>query len=112
MDILLLDDEPLELEQLELLINKHFPSWVIEKAYNGKQALQKVKERAKAGMDLQLALVDIKIPGEKNGLEVAKQIKELMPNLDIIVVSAFQEFEYAKKVNQPKSAGLSRETDY
>lgn len=96
MRVLLLDDEPLELEQLEFLINKHFPTLIIEKAKNGKDALKIAEQTVQVNEAFQLALVDIKMPG-KDGLTVAGELKQLMPDIDIIVISAFQEFEYAKK---------------
>ncbi|PGT89768.1 helix-turn-helix domain-containing protein [Bacillus sp. AFS040349] len=96
MRCLLLDDEPLEIEQLELLIQRHFPNWQIEKAYNGTQAMKIIEKLEKHGATLELALVDIKISG-KNGLDIAESIKERMPDLNVVVISAFQEFEYARK---------------
>lgn len=96
LNLLLLDDEPLELEQLEYLIHLHFPDWQIEKKSNGTQALSYIEDLATQGKHLQLALVDIKLPG-KNGLDVAEQMKSMMPGLDIIVVSAMQDFNYAKR---------------
>lgn len=96
MNVLLLDDEPIELDLLEYLIHLHFPSWQIEKRSNGSQALTLVENMIQEGKLLQLALVDIRLPG-KNGLDIAAKMKELMPNIDIIVVSAMQEFKYAKR---------------
>ncbi|APH04913.1 response regulator transcription factor [Bacillus weihaiensis] len=96
MRCLLLDDEPLEIEQVELLIQRHFPNWQIEKAYNATQAMKIIESLEKYGEVLELALVDIKISG-KNGLEIAESMKEKMPHLNVVVISAFQEFEYARK---------------
>lgn len=96
MKCLLLDDEPLEIEQLEYLLSRHFPNWSLEKAYNGTQALKIIEKFVKEGENIQLALVDIKIAG-KNGLDIAEQMKKSMPYLEVVVISAFQEFEYAKK---------------
>ncbi|WP_249313026.1 response regulator transcription factor [Lederbergia citrea] len=96
MNILLLDDEPIELEQLELLIHSHFPTWTIYKALFGSNAIELAEKMATDGKQFQLALMDIKLPG-RNGLEVAGKLKELMPSIEIIIVSAFQNFDYAKQ---------------
>lgn len=96
MNILLLDDEPIELEQLELLIHSHFPTWNIYKALFGSKAMELAEDMIKDGKQFQLALMDIKLPG-RNGLEVAEKLKSLMPSLEIIIVSAFQNFDYAKQ---------------
>ena len=89
MNILLVDDEVLELDQLEYLMKAQFPNWTFYKAQDASIALQlagKVK--------ISLAFLDIQMPG-KNGLELAKELKNNY-ELDIIMVTAFQSFEYAK----------------
>src|SRR5690625_1963933 len=95
MHVLILDDEQLELEQLEFLINKWFPTWTCEKALNGSTAMQLADDYIARNKTFQLALIDIKMPGN-NGLHIASKLKEKMPDMDIIVISAFQKFEYAK----------------
>lgn len=101
MKILILDDEPLELEQLEMLIHHHFPTWQIEKAANATEALNVIQYASSKREEFQLALIDIRLPGQ-NGLDVAAKIKHVMPNIDFIVISAFQEFNYAKQSIQLK----------
>lgn len=96
MNIFLLDDEPIELAQLELLIHTHYPTWSIHQAINGSEAIRLADEFIEKGESFQLAFIDIKLPG-RNGLEVASILKEKMPNLDLIVVTAFQNFNYAKE---------------
>ena len=95
MNILILDDEPIELEQLEFLVHLHFPTWNIYKALYGSDAI-KLAEHMLEDSSFQLALMDIKLPGT-NGLEVATKLKSLMPNMEIIIISAFQNFDYAKR---------------
>ncbi|MBV7505518.1 helix-turn-helix domain-containing protein [Bacillus sp. sid0103] len=89
MNILLVDDEPLELEQLEYLIVKKFPNWNFFKAQDASKALQIVKQH-----DIFLAFLDIQIPG-KSGLELAKELTRSY-SMDIIMVTAYQNFEYAQ----------------
>lgn len=96
MNIFLLDDEPIELAQLELLIHTHYPTWTIHQAINGSEAIRLAERLVEKGESLQLAFIDIKLPG-RNGLEVASILKEKMPKLDLIVVTAFQNFDYAKE---------------
>ncbi|RDU36662.1 AraC family transcriptional regulator [Neobacillus piezotolerans] len=89
MNILLVDDEPLELEQLEYLIQKKFPNWKIFKAQDASIALQIVKQH-----DIFLAFLDIQMPG-KTGLELAGELMGSY-SMDIIIVTAFQNFQYAQ----------------
>lgn len=90
MNILLVDDEPLELEQLEYLILKKFPNWKIFKAQDASKALQIVKQH-----DILLAFLDIQLPG-KSGLDLALDLRSTY-TMDIIMVTAFQNFDYARK---------------
>lgn len=89
MNILLVDDEPLELEQLEYLIHKKFPNWKFFKALDASQALQIIKQH-----EIFIAFLDIQLPG-KSGLELAMELTNSY-SMDIIMVTAFQNFEYAQ----------------
>lgn len=90
MNILLTDDEFLVVEQLEYLIMKSFPTATIFKAYDASQALQIAKAE-----HIHLSFLDIQMPS-KNGLQLAKELKELY-NLEIIMVTAYQNFEFAQE---------------
>ncbi|ASV67020.1 MULTISPECIES: response regulator transcription factor [Cytobacillus] len=90
MNILLVDDEMLELEQLEYLIKNQFPKWTIYKANDASQAVQINKQH-----NISLAFLDIQLPG-KSGLELASELAQNY-TMDIIMVTAFQSFEYAQK---------------
>lgn len=96
MNILIVDDEPIELEQLEFLIRNHFPTWNIYKALYGSDAIKMTEEHKKHNKPFQLALMDIKLPGA-NGLDIAARIKEIIPEVEFIIISAFQNFNYAKQ---------------
>ncbi|MBO8173542.1 MAG: AraC family transcriptional regulator [Bacillaceae bacterium] len=95
MNVLLLDDEPLELEQMELLITRHYPDWHIKKAMNATTAIHTLEDIKENQESVHLAFIDIRLPG-KSGLEVAEVSKQIHPNIDIIIVSAYQDFHYAK----------------
>ncbi len=90
MNLLILDDEPLFVEQMEMIISTNFPDWHIVKAYTGSETLQVAKD-----LTIHLALIDIKLAG-KNGLQIAEVLKQDNPKMDVIIISAFQEFEYAR----------------
>jgi two-component system, response regulator YesN len=90
LNILLVDDEPLELEQLEYMIIRKFPNWKILKAQDASKALQMAKQHT-----IFLAFLDIQLPG-KSGLELARELSGSY-QMDIVMVTAFQNFEYARK---------------
>lgn len=58
-------------------------------AANGLEAMEIAEQRK-----IDIVLTDIKMP-YMNGLELCKQLKELDPNIRVIILSGFDEFEYA-----------------
>jgi len=64
---------------------------VCGEAKNGVEALRLIQER-----EADLALVDICMP-KLNGLQLIERIRQLRPFCRIIIVSAFNEFAYAKE---------------
>lgn len=90
MRILIVDDEPIVIKQLNYLIGKLHPKWEIIGCTDGIQA-QKVLKRN----NIQLAFLDIELPGQ-DGLNLAQHIKRDFTNINIIMISAYQDFNYAK----------------
>ena len=90
--ILIADDEQLEREALKLILNKgiDFPIEVQE-AVNGREAI--VKSRS-FGPDI--VFMDIKMPGI-DGMEAANSIREEFPRVQLIFLTAFNRFEYARE---------------
>lgn len=90
--ILIADDEPIERMIIERIIHKNFPENVeIIKAINGREAVQLYGEK-----HCQIALLDIEMPGI-NGLDAAEEIRRLDKDAVIIFITAFDEFNYAKR---------------
>jgi len=88
--ILIVDDIPGYLEILEL----YLPSGMeICKVSGLKEALSALAER-----DFDLALVDIRLneddPHNKDGLEFLKWSRANRPGMNVIMISAYREFEY------------------
>ncbi|MHC0039512.1 response regulator transcription factor [Pseudoneobacillus sp. C159] len=94
MNVLLVDDEPIELEQLEHFIKPLCPMWNLFSTMDGSQALHLCKDHT-----FHLAFLDIEMPG-KSGLELAKELKSRFEGIQIVIITAHQEFDYAKKAIQ------------
>ena len=90
--LVIVDDEELAIQNLEEQIQAiNGPYRIVGTARNGVQAwklLQKVKP--------DVAFIDIKMP-VLTGLELAKKIKDEHMKTEVVLVSAYQEFEYAKQ---------------
>ena len=90
--ILIADDEPIERTIIERMIMKNFPENVqIVKAINGREAVKLYEEE-----QCQIAMLDIEMPGV-NGLDAADEIRKLDKDAVIIFITAFDEFDYAKR---------------
>ncbi len=93
--ILIADDEPIERTIIERMIKKNFPENVeIVNAINGREAVRFYEEK-----QCQIALLDIEMPGI-NGLDAADQIRKYDKDAVIIFITAFDEFDYAKRAIQ------------
>ena len=90
--ILLADDEQIERMALAKRLNRHFgDSLDISEAVNGAEALE-VFGREQS----QIVIMDISMP-EMNGVEAAEQIRRLDEGCEIIFLTAYDEFSYAKR---------------
>lgn len=90
--ILIADDEMIERMVLrKKLIDNFGDKCEIRVAENGREVVEKFKQ---SGADL--LILDIEMPG-MNGLEAAEEIRRMGSDCSIIFLTAFNEFDYAKK---------------
>lgn len=88
--IVLADDEGTQRRVLSAIIQKLTPQTQIELCTNGKEAWEKVQEG-----DTELLITDIRMP-VMDGMELIRLVSEAFPKTKIVLISAYQEFEYAK----------------
>ncbi|GAB4338782.1 MAG: response regulator [Desulfobulbaceae bacterium] len=83
--ILLVDDE----EGIQLLYREEFEEegYEVISALNGEEALDKFTADPP-----DLVILDINMPG-MNGIEVLRRMKEINPDLPVILSSAYQEYK-------------------
>src|SRR5699024_7752744 len=90
--MLIVDDEPIICQGLKDTIPwRDMNVEVIGTSYNGKQALAIMNEK-----NIDLVLTDVYMH-EMNGLELSKHISNDFPNTRIIMLSGYDEFEYARQ---------------
>ena len=90
--ILIADDEPIERMVISKAVRNYFGDELeIVEAENGREAIARFLEQ-----DCQIALLDISMPGI-DGLEAAEKIRKENPTCSIIFLTAYDEFEYAKR---------------
>lgn len=93
--VLICDDELLERQVLKSIIeNSNLPLEIVGEAKNGVEVLE---QSAKLKPDI--LLIDIKMPG-KDGITAGAEIKKICPKCKTIFITAYNEFDYAKRALQ------------
>lgn len=90
--ILIADDERLEREALKFILNKGLDYPIeIQEAVNGREAI--VRSRS---FQPDIVFMDIKMPGI-DGMEASAGIREELPQVQLIFLTAYNKFEYARE---------------
>ena len=97
MNVLLVDDEPLQLMRLEKAVKEAMNDDNIFSYGNPLEAFLKAKE-----MPIDLAFLDIEMPG-LNGIQLAKRLKNLNPEINIVFVTAYD--QYALEAHRIHASG-------
>lgn len=89
--LMLVDDEALSRYVLRTLITKKFSNIeIVCEAENGRQAID-----LNRNLQPDIIIMDIKMPGI-NGIEASKKIVEEFPNANILILTAYNNFDYIK----------------
>ena len=81
--ILLVDDEPLLIESLEIILNNEDGFKVVGLKNNGKEALDFIRSE-----DVDVMLVDLNMP-IMGGIELISEVKKVNPKIKIVVLTTF-----------------------
>ena len=92
--VLIADDEKIERNGIRQLLNKEKGSYRILEAANGREAEKIIQEDK-----IDILLTDIRMP-YVNGLELAKKTYECSGNTEIIILSGYHDFNYARAAIQ------------
>lgn len=91
MKVLIVDDEPLELLNIESILHSFDPLIDVFTAANGYEAYIMLKDE-----HMDIVCLDIRMPGW-NGIETLQKIKAEWPHVKVILISAHGEFHYAQE---------------
>ena len=86
--ILIVDDELGIRESLKLILEKNYD---ISEVTNGEECVDYLKQNS-----TDLVLLDIKMP-RVSGLEILKQVKEINPDIKVIMVTGYKSVETASE---------------
>lgn len=93
--VMLADDEPIMRKALASLVNwKQYDCEVVFSARNGAEVAENLDT-----VKPDILISDIRMPG-KDGIELAKEIFESKKDIAVIILTAYSDFDYAKKALQ------------
>ena len=91
--VLVVDDEPMAASLIVNIINRKYSDFeIMGTAYNGQEALEIMEEKGEPD----ILITDIQMP-VMNGLRLVEETKKRYPDVISVIVSGYQEFEYAKQ---------------
>jgi YesN/AraC family two-component response regulator len=89
--VMIADDEKVAIDSLKFIIERNFSdAEIAATARSGREAVEKAREHIP-----DILFMDIHMPGI-NGLEAIREIRKLNSRIAVIVLTAFDQFEYAK----------------
>ena len=97
--VLITDDHAILREGLSSLIEKQPDIVVVGEAEDGNQCLEGV-----TSLKPDVVVLDIKIPGV-SGIEVCRQLKTSHPELKVVILSMYEDYEYVNRALQAGADG-------
>jgi DNA-binding NtrC family response regulator len=95
--ILVIDDEPDMLMLMSMIVEEN-TEWVVETTNNPSEGLKMAMEN-----DYDLVIADLKMPG-LDGMEVFEELKEMKPDIPVIIITAYGSLEIA---DEARSKGVA-----
>lgn len=92
--VLIADDEDIICRGLASMVSQHSELQVVALAEDGEIALEKAKDTMP-----DLMLVDINMPF-LNGLEFIEKAREILPDVVVIIITGYDDFEFVQKALQ------------
>ena len=91
--VMVVDDEPMAASLIVNIIKRKYGKFeIMGTAYDGEEALELMEENGEPDV----LITDIQMP-VMNGLKLVEETKKRYPEVLSVIVSGYQEFEYAKQ---------------
>lgn len=90
--LMIVDDEQIVRDGIKFILEKTFSDTIeiVYSAKSGREAIESYEEYRP-----QIILMDIQMPGI-NGIDAIKEIKLMNSHVKVVIISAYEQFEYAK----------------
>ncbi len=90
--IMVVDDENIVIDSIKFIVEKNFDNVVVAgSARSGREAIEKAE-----AVKPDLIFMDIRMPGI-NGIDAIREIKAVYPQVEFVILSACEQFEFAKE---------------
>ena len=99
INILVIDDHPVVRQGIKQIIAEMPDIQITSETGNSDEALNKIKEQ-----DFDVVTLDISMPG-KGGLEIIKEIKDIKPDLPVLVLTIHPEIQFAIRMIKLGASG-------
>ncbi len=70
------------------------PTFQLEHAYQGEEAIELLTQRIERGSSYHLAFVDVRMPPGLNGVETSRKLRALDPELTIVICTAYSDVDW------------------
>ena len=105
IEVFIADDHEIVRKGLSTLIDETWDMKLIGEGKNGQEVLSTICKKS-----CDVLILDISMPGI-NGLDVLKQVKQLKPDLPVLILSMHPENQYARRMLKAGAAGyLNKES--
>ena len=105
MKFLLIDDHKIIREGLKQILLMHFPSAIFDESANAEDVIHKITTS-----EYNVVICDLSMPG-RSGLDVLKQVKEIRPDLPVLILSMHPEEHYALRALKAGAWGYLNKSD-
>src|SRR5690625_1215557 len=99
--VLIVDDQSIVRQGLKVMLEQDEQIKVTAEAGNGKEAINLLEENNL----IDLILMDVRMP-EMNGMEVTRVIKERWPDIKILILTTFNDEQYALETLKDGASGF------
>ena len=100
LKVLLVEDNRIYREAFKESLCQHFPSFTIDEAVNGEEALERI-----TGISPDLIFIDVRLPG-MSGLELTQKLKRDFPKIPIAILTGYDLPEYRQAAVQYGADGF------
>lgn len=106
--IIIVEDHPIVRKGLKMIIEKEKDLKICAETSNANDAIRIIND-----VKPDIAIVDISLEGNVNGIELTKSIKERYPSVAVLVLSMYDESLYAERAIRAGASGyvMKKEAD-